>query len=180
MADYKDIKGGTIQNFAGDPPAPIAGQVWYDSTAVAFQYRSSNPAGGWATGNNMNTARDFHTGTGVQTSALAFGGLKPPGSTVTGETESYDGASWTEVADLNTAREDHGSAGVSNTSALAIAGEPTSGKVAIAESWNGSSWTEVGDLNTARRGAECSAGTATSALCMGGDLDPGQADLVES
>ena len=33
MADYKDIKGGTIQNFAGDPPAPINGQVWYDSTA---------------------------------------------------------------------------------------------------------------------------------------------------
>ena len=23
MADYKDIHGGTVQNFAGDPPAPI-------------------------------------------------------------------------------------------------------------------------------------------------------------
>ena len=40
MADYIDIKGGTVQNVAGDPPAPIAGQVWYDSTAIAFQYLS--------------------------------------------------------------------------------------------------------------------------------------------
>ena len=23
MADYKDIKGGTVQNFAGDPPAQL-------------------------------------------------------------------------------------------------------------------------------------------------------------
>ena len=27
MADYKDIHGGTVQNFAGDPPAPINGQI---------------------------------------------------------------------------------------------------------------------------------------------------------
>jgi len=45
MADYKDIKGGTIQNFAGDPPAPINGQVWYDSTNVTFQYQSVSTAG---------------------------------------------------------------------------------------------------------------------------------------
>ena len=74
MADYKDIKGGTIQNFAGDPPAPINGQLWYDSTAIAFQYYSSNPTGARAAGNNKNTARRQAAAAGIQTSALIFGG----------------------------------------------------------------------------------------------------------
>ena len=99
MADYKDIKGGTIQNFAGDPPAPIAGQVWYDSAAIAFQYMSSNPAGSWATGNSLNTARLAFTGTGIQTAALAVAGYT--GTANLALVESYNGSTWTEVGDLN-------------------------------------------------------------------------------
>ena len=38
MATYKDIYGGNVRNFAGDPSNAINGQVWFDKTAVAFQY----------------------------------------------------------------------------------------------------------------------------------------------
>ena len=78
MADYIGIKGGKVQNFSTNPPAPIEGQVWYNETTGTIKYFTSNPAGAWATGNNMNTTKDFGMGTGIQTSALSFGGLKPP------------------------------------------------------------------------------------------------------
>ena len=49
----------------------------------------------------MNTARAYNFGTaGVKTAALNFGGNEPPGA-VTAKTENWDGATWTEVADLN-------------------------------------------------------------------------------
>ena len=61
------------------------------------------------------------------------------------QTESYNGSSWTEVADLNTGR------------AAQMGGVEQMQKlhwlVVIqiqlnTENWNGSSWTEVNDLNT--------------------------------
>ena len=94
----------------------------------------------------MNTARTALGGAGTQTSALAFAGEAPGG--VEDATESYDGTSWTELADVNTARVDVGSAGASNTAALLFGGQPPTKD--LTESWNGTSWSEVGDLNTAR------------------------------
>jgi hypothetical protein len=56
--------------------------------------------------------------------------------------------SWTEVADLNTARQALASAGI-QTAALAAGGTSpfVPGRVANTELWNGTSWTEVNDLN---------------------------------
>ncbi len=87
-------------------------------------------------------------GTGTSTSALAFGGELYPGATA--ETETWNGSSWTEVGDLNTARDLLAGSGASNTSALAFGGN-TPPVSALTENYNGTSWTEVGDLNTARR-----------------------------
>ena len=59
---------------------------------------------------------------------------------------------WTEVADLNTAKDGIYSAGASNTTALATCGRtsnPTVTNICETESWNGSSWTEVNDANQA-------------------------------
>ena len=176
MADYKDIKGGTIQNFAGDPPAPIVGQVWYDSTAVAFQYRTSNPAGAWSTAANLNTARQQAGASGNSTAALVFGGTADPPKHAL--TESYDGSSWTEVGDLNTARTHVAGCGT-QTAALAFAGDGSPSQLALTETWDGSSWTEVGDLNTARRQL-WGAGTNTSALAFGGETAPGAGSGQES
>ena len=48
----------------------------------------------------MNTGRANLAGCGTQTAGLGFGGYKS--GTDTGETEEYDGSSWTESGDLNT------------------------------------------------------------------------------
>ena len=105
MANYKDIHGGTVQNFAGDPPAPINGQVWYDSTNRDFHYLAEVTAGTWSTGGNLNSARLYIQGAGTQTAALGFAGAVPGQSPPkTNITESYNGSSWTEVGDMNTVR----------------------------------------------------------------------------
>ena len=97
---------------------------------------------------------------------VAWGGYLPsPG--YTGFTESWDGTSWTEVADLNTAKYLPGKAGTSNTDAFAFGGF-TPPATATAETWNGSSWTEVGDLNTARYGLG-GCGLTTLAIAFGGE-----------
>ena len=95
-----------------------------------------------------------------------FGGLN--GTTVQALTESWNGTSWTEVADLNVATDNGGGCGASNTSALCFGGRvpPSFAGSAKTESWNGSSWTEVNDMTlTNARGGN---GTATSALNAGG------------
>ena len=84
----------------------------------------------------MNTARQARGSNGTQTSSLVYGGYSTAQSTLC---ESWDGSSWTEVADLNQSRSAEG-AGASNTSALAFGGNVPPYSV-LCESWNGSSWT---------------------------------------
>ena len=165
MADYIGIKGGKVQNFSTNPPAPIAGQVWYNETTATINYRASNPAGAWATGNNMNTARYTMGGCGTQTAAIGFAGGYPNKN----ETELYNGSTWTEVNNVNTARRSL-AASISGTSTATIGfgGNPNS---ADNESWNGTSWTELNNLNTARYGLG-GAGTSTAAIGFGGDKSP--------
>ena len=163
MATYKEIHGTVIETVTSDPSNPVNGQVWYNSTDQVLKGFTSNPAGAWATGGNMNTARSDLAGAGTQTSALVIAGY--PNRAIV---ESYDGSSWTEVGDLNTGREGLAGFGQSNTASIAAGGR-NPGNVAVAESWDGSSWTEVGDLNSARFGFNISgAGTQTSGLVTSG------------
>ena len=37
MSEYKGIKGLTIQEVASDPPAPLEGQVWYNTTTSVLK-----------------------------------------------------------------------------------------------------------------------------------------------
>jgi hypothetical protein len=92
MSDYKGIQGTAVQNFAGDPGDPITGQVWYDSVSSSFKYQMKSATGAWVTGGSLNTARLSLAGAGIQTAALAFGGVT---TVVTGATESYNGTTWT-------------------------------------------------------------------------------------
>jgi len=165
MATYKEEHGTGIVKVTTDPTNPVNGQVWYNSTDQALKGFTSNPAGSWSTGGSLNTAARRGSGFGQKDSALTFGGYS---GGATSRTEQYNGSSWTEVSDLNTARWDPAGAGYGdNTAGLCIGGQPGGGVVAINESWNGTSWTEVGNLNTARANG-IGAGTETSALCFGG------------
>ena len=112
-------------------------------------------------------------GAGTTTSALAFGGT--PGSK--NETELWNGTNWTEVNNLNTARQGPGGVGADNTAVLAIGGYSTT-YIGNTESWNGTNWTEVNDLTTARAFA-AAAGTTPSALAFGGEESPQSAKTEE-
>ena len=55
MAKYKDLVGTAVVNFAGNNPAAVEGQLWYDSTNKDFKYQYPNvtSAGSWRTVNAM-------------------------------------------------------------------------------------------------------------------------------
>ena len=170
MTTYKDIRGTHITTVTSDPPAPVNGQMWYNSTTQVMKGFTSNPAGAWATGGTMNNSRaGSGGGLGIYTAAIVAGGGNPAETT----TEQYNGSSWTEIADINTARKSPTGSGTT-TAGLAYGGviNPSS-VIANNESWNGSSWTEVADLNTARGlSAASTQGTSTASLMMSGQTTP--------
>ena len=159
MAKYSDIKGFTVQTVSTDPAA------------------SGISAASWASGENMNRGNNIEAqGSGTSGSAIiAVGGQIAP-STTANNAEKYDGTNWTEVNDLNAAR--NNAAASSNSpydSSLYFGGTPPGTGVTNTESWNGSSWTEVSELNLAR-GSNAGAGTSnTAALCFTGESPEGGA-----
>ena len=83
MATYKEIKGVTVQTRDEDPVVN---------------------AGSWSSGGSLNTHRVAFAGSlGSQTAQIAASGSQPPG-TYKSECEQYNGTSWTEIADVNTAK----------------------------------------------------------------------------
>ena len=177
MATYKGIQGYSVQKLSSDPTASeAAGQLFYNSGTGKFKIATQG-AGAWATGGNAINSFAQRGGAGIQTSALAFGGNAPG---TKDETEKYDGTSWTEVADLNTARRYVAGAGATNTAALAIGGYDTSpsGYTNKVESWGGTSWTEITTLTTARATYAQAGGTQTAAITMGGN-NPSNIALAE-
>jgi len=138
MAEYKNIKGFTVQTLATDT---IASQA---------------AGGSWASGGDLNTGRNGLRGAGIsQTATVVFGGND---GSVTGKTENYNGSSWTETTDLNTGKTNAVGTGT-YTAAIAA-------YTSTAETWNGSSWTEVSEMNTSRQEVG-SLGTSTAALAIG-------------
>ena len=188
MSTYQGIRGLKVRDYTTNPDDPLEGQLWYNKTDQVGKYQVPvvTTTGAWRTANSINTARDDGYMVGAQTSAILFGGKTNPPPSRIGVVESYDGVSFTEVNDFNTARGGTFGGGISNTSAIAAGGQTGSGDgtaVANVETWNGSSWTETTDINSARfLGA--SGGTSTSTLIFGGypagGGAPGYADKTES
>ena len=183
MTTYKEINGTNIEAVSSDPANPVEGQVWYNSTDNVVKGAAATSVGSWATGGSLNTGRRQMGGAGIQTAALGIGGNSNPGSppfsVEIANTEQYDGTSWTEVNDLNTARgyAARGSGGT-QTSALYFGGYLAPASSALTESWNGTSWTEVADLNLARYNLSGAGADNTSMLAFGGIYNPGQFQAV--
>ena len=173
MATYKEIRGTNIEVLASDPSNPVEGQVWYNSTTNALKGQAQTATAAWSTGGTMNTARYVLGGGGSQTAAIAFGGARTPGPNSQAVTELYDGTSWTEVNDLNTARERCSSAATTNTASLCIAGVvyPGASNQNVTENWNGTNWTEVNNLNISE-GGRFGFGTPSAAVMAGGGSPP--------
>ena len=167
MADYKEIVGTRVKAVSANPSNPTDGEVWYNSTDAALNYKKANVAGAWSSGGNLNTGRYDGECIGIQTAALWFGGVIAPGPGNQVATENYNGSAWTEVNDLNAARDNLAGAGTTSAG-LCFGGEPATVDM---ESWNGTSWTETTNMNIAKD-YHCGSGTSTSALAFAGE-DPG-------
>ena len=163
---YGSVTGG-IPAVSSDPPSPSEGDIWYNTTTGKIRFRAQS--GAWATGGNLNTGRSQSGADGTQTSTLVASGNAGGSPLTTTAVETYNGSSWTEVGDVNTARRIGGSTADDSTAGLFFGGWILSGNAlqTLNESWNGSSWTEVGDINTSR-GFIAGAGNATAALAFGG------------
>ena len=173
MATYKGIRGVTIPTVAGDPSNLALGDIWYNNVAQAIKVGQTTAAA-WATGTSMTTARGETCGCGLQTAALIIGGdggaSHPNPTPAVGETEIYDGSSWTESGDLNTARTSIDGFGT-QTAGISVAGMTggsASDRVAVVEEYNGTSWTEVTDVGSANYSAAGSWGTQTAGAYAGG------------
>ena len=163
MAEYKAIRGHTIQTVAGDPGTIADGLIWYDSVAKKVQ-GSKTAAGAWATNGDINQGR-YSGGSATEapgTAGLIFGGDSPEYN----NTETYDGSSWTEVNNLNTGRGNFAGAGT-QTAALASGGSAS--PQGQSEEFDGTNWAEGDDLNTARAGLTGN-GPQTASLSTGGKI----------
>ena len=166
MTTYKEINGTNIEAVSSDPANPVTGQVWYNTTDNVLKGAAQTTAGSWSTGGNLNTARWIYThGAGTQTAGLVYGGENGPGAV----TEAYNGTSWTEVNDLNTAGKAMGGGGA-YTSALTAGG---SGRLTNSESWNGTSWSNTPSLNTGREYLAAGNESSTAGVVFGGLIPPG-------
>jgi hypothetical protein len=148
----------------------ITGDFYYNSTTGQFKTVNTGgaPIGTWAAGGSVNTGRRYTAGLGSTTAGLMFGGTTPGAQQAT--TESYDGTSWAEVSDLNTARIAMGSAGTL-TSGMSALGTPT--PQATVEDWNGSVWAvNPHSLNSARQFPGGDGPSNDSALMVGGEPSP--------
>ena len=179
MAEYKGIKGFKVQSLASDPSLPI-GQVWYNTVGSVLKYQALG-VGAWGSGGAVNSPRNQLGGAGrSQSAGLIMGGIPAPTPGVAGKlTESYDGTTWTEVNDLNTADSYFPGTG-SQTAALKTGGSPGGDPtlLGITETYDGTSWSETADLLTGRYGLTVT-GTTTAALAVGGRTTSSQ-DLTES
>ena len=137
MAGYNTIRGLKVKYLSADPANPEDGQVWYNAGTGNLRLEGIALAGSWASGDNLNTARSSASGTKASTAnaALIFGGHKGSGTPANmNENESYDGTSWTEVADLATARR-HATTGNGSAVNAIQAGGETNAVVANTEEW---------------------------------------------
>jgi hypothetical protein len=158
----------------GTAPAALAfGGFASDDTGSTEEFHSSVSvvtAGAFASTPNLNTSYNQRSGSGITDACLCFGGEGPPG--VQAINESFDGSSWSELNDLNTARSDLAGCGT-QTASLAFGGSPGPGPIAKAtEEWDGSSWTTSGILNQESRFCK-GAGIQTAAYRVGGFISPG-------
>ena len=152
--------------YAGPPAGPTG------NTANVGSYNGT----AWTEVNNVNTARSYVQGCGVQTSGIIAGGSGPPYTAVA---ETWNGTSWTEVADLNTARANFSTFGV-QTNAVGSGGDDTpTPRFTKCEQYDGTCWTEVADLANANK-MSASSGTGGSAGINFGGSDPSNAPMTRT
>lgn len=174
MAIYTNLKGITERSTpVGLSPTsatvtigPIPGEIWFDTVTCCLQTRQYYTGQAWVATPSLITARCGLAGSGVQTSALAFGGFT---TVVTNANETWNGTTWaTSPGSMVTARTDLAGIGITNTASVAVGGFTTAVSAAT-ETWNGTAWaTSPGSLTTARRNLGGAGQSNTAGIAFGG------------
>ena len=131
------------------------------TTLKGFGKAAGIPAGTWGSGTNLPTANRSMGIFGPSTSTIIGGGYEPGGSAT--NAYSWNGSSWSDIAELNANKNEGVGYGNSSTSGFINKGTN--------EEWDGSSWTERNDLNTARQ-LSAASGSSTAGLITGGEVNP--------
>jgi len=146
MTDFKGIRGWKVQTLSTDPVA------------------SQAEGGTWSSGGSMNTARASSIGTATGSSnAFVAGGYTGPPGRIT-NTESYNGTSWTEVADIPTAY-NYGNGFGTNTASVHAGSDPVAVTTYV---WDGTSWSTPGNNLGTNRFLAGTSGTSTAGSIFGG------------
>lgn len=168
MSTYRENQGYRIKKVNTDPANPKEGQIWYNNISKQIKVRTTTLAS-WASGGTLNEHRGslYNSPVGTQTASICFGGqndtLSPPKRDAS---EEYNGSSWTEGNNINTARYRIGAAGT-QTAGLGFGGYTLPGQTANTEEYNGTSWSEQNNLSSVRS-APSGCGTQTAAVSIGG------------
>ena len=126
----------------------------------------------WSNIEDLPANRNENTTGGTSAAALAVAG-NAPGNNAQTEYFSYNGSSWTDAGNINTARGNPNAGNGVSTSMLVISGnEPI---ITNVESWNGSSWTEVSEVNTGRYRGQAAGADNTATIYFGGTAPPATA-----
>jgi len=165
MADYKNIKGVTIQSLASDPTRN-AGDVWYNTTSGKIKGYATLTNGTWAVGTPLPNPRAGGVSGGDLSAGWITGGTDPSTSPATQltSTDIWDGSAWTS-GPANTQYNNAASGGGTATSGIYGGSANPSGNV---QEWDGATWTNGGPFNTQRYGW-APAGTATAMLAANGE-----------
>ncbi len=125
-------------------------------------------AGAFSSLPNLNTARWGAGGAGTKSAGIVFGGRNPPVGLDLALSEEYNGSSWSEGPDLNTATRVCGRGTGTSTAALKHGGHSGSPSTSnkTAEEWNGSSWSN-GGASTNNHDGTMQIGTQTAAASCG-------------
>ena len=139
------------------------------NTTEEFNFTANTiTAAAFASGGNLNTAREMGGVAGTTPAGIYMAGKTYP-NTFRNETEEYNGSSWSEQSNVSTARTAAGAG--TQTAGLIFGGTNgapgSTGVQSATEEYDGSSWTNGGSLSAARLNMY-GAGLQTAAFGAGG------------
>ncbi len=177
--NYTTARYGAAGSGTGPAAIMTGGRTPSDVLTSEEFNKSANvvTAAAWSSGGTLNTARQRTGGFGAaQTSAVTAAGATAPPASALNKTEEYNGTSWSEVNNVNTARFNMTAFGTEPAGVLAGVGTPSVTYGGTTEEYNGTSWTTVNPYAAPGANYRSSNGTLTAGLLAGG-VAPAPAEL---
>ena len=165
-----------VEEFSAAPPTAsilTEGSLFLSkgTTLKGFGRAAGIPAATFSSGGTLNNGHGYGGGFGLQTAAICAAGGYP---TETTNTENYNGTSWTEVNNLNTARRNVAECGSQSSGVVINGGPPFSANpTSSVEAWDGTSWTAITGTPIGGYSGVGIGTTSTSLLYCGGNNNPG-------